>query len=64
MEKALPKDHHHHTHGHDDMAKVNATTAENSLELAAAEDSTDKLSDEKESIRSEDGVSASSRKEL
>lgn len=40
------QDLHEHTHGHDDQVAVNATDAEKSLEMMAAEDTSDGISDE------------------
>lgn len=47
-----PHDMHERHHGHDNMEAVNATTAEKSLELRAAEDTTDQIDDEKTSTKS------------
>jgi hypothetical protein len=56
-EKHLPTDDHHHKHGHDNMAAVNAMDAEKSLELAAAEGG---FNDRKE-MEQEDSTSSEGR---
>lgn len=59
-----PHDMHEHHHGHDSMEAVNATTAEKSLELRAAEDTTDHIDDEKDSTKSSrDEISPAVEKE-
>lgn len=47
-----PHDSHEHHHGYDSMEAVNATVAEKSLEMRAAEDTTDQIDDEKDSVKS------------
>jgi hypothetical protein len=48
-----PVDQHDHTHGHDDMAEVNAMNSDKSLELAAAKDYYYRGDSEKTSTNSE-----------